>query len=95
MSDLFKNIEACTKKNWDTKTCNKIFLQTAIMAEFEAINLYQTIASKTYDEEIKKTMLDIAREEKTHIGEFQYLLKKIDKEFNDELVKGEEEVRGK
>ena len=46
----------------------------------------------TTDEKIKKVLYDIANEEKTHIGEFQALLLKYDKEQEGELKKGSEEV---
>ena len=36
--------------------------------------------------------MDIAREEKTHVGEFQTLLLKEDKEFEKELEEGKKEV---
>jgi len=38
-------------------------------------------------------LLDIAKEEKTHVGEFQYLLLDIDKQQKNELKEGEEEVK--
>jgi len=37
-------------------------------------------------------LLDIAREEKTHIGELQALLKEIDEEYAEELKNGKREV---
>jgi len=83
---------ACLKGEIDEKTCEKIYLQTSIMAELDAVNLYQAIARRTTNQKIRITMLDIAKEEKTHIGEFQYLLKEIDAEFKQELEKGEQEV---
>ena len=41
---------------------------------------------------IKKILLDIAKEEKTHVGEFQALLLKLDKEQSNELEEGKKEV---
>jgi len=38
------------------------------------------MAALTADENIRKVLLDIAKEEKTHVGEFQVLLLKEDKE---------------
>jgi len=46
----------------------------------------------TENNDIKKVLLDIAKEEKTHLGEFLALLLKIDEEQKDELEKGKEEV---
>jgi rubrerythrin len=43
-------------------------------------------------EEVKKVLLDIAKEEKTHMGEFQALLLRQDREQVEELEKGKKEV---
>jgi len=52
-------------------------LRIAIMAELEAINLYEELAEQIEDEGIRKVFLDIAREEKTHVGEFLQLLLQV------------------
>ena len=46
----------------------------------------------TKDNDIKKILLDIAKEEKTHVGEFLTLLKRKDQEQGVELEKGKKEV---
>ncbi|MBO3840338.1 MAG: demethoxyubiquinone hydroxylase family protein [Thermoproteota archaeon] len=74
---------------------NKEILRVAIIAELDAINLYEQLAQATDDEEIKKILMDIAREEKTHVGEFQALLLRRDREQASELEKGKEEVEEK
>ncbi|MBO3800415.1 MAG: rubrerythrin [Candidatus Brockarchaeota archaeon] len=74
---------------------NKEILRVAIIAELDAINLYEQLAQATDDEDIKKILMDIAREEKTHVGEFQALLLKKDREQSSELEKGREEVEEK
>ncbi len=56
----------------------KEILRLGLMAELDAINLYEQLAAMTDDPDIKKIILDIAREEKTHVGEFQTLLLKED-----------------
>ena len=71
---------------------NKQVLRVGLIAELDAINLYEQLAAITTDEKIKKVLYDIANEEKTHIGEFQALLLKYDKEQEGELKKGSEEV---
>jgi rubrerythrin len=53
------------------------------------------MASLAKKESIRKILLDIAREEKTHVGEFQSLLLKEDQEQAEELLKGDREVREK
>jgi rubrerythrin len=59
----------------------------------DAINLYEQMAALTTNENIRKILLDIAKEEKTHVGEFQALLLKEDKEQEKELEEGRKEVK--
>jgi len=71
---------------------DKEILRLGIIAELDAINLYEQLASKAKDKNIKAVLLDIAKEEKTHVGEFETLLLKLDKEQVQELEKGKKEV---
>ena len=72
---------------------DKEILRFAIIAELDAINLYEQMADMTRNRNIRKVLLDIAREEKTHVGEFQALLLIEDKEQVQELEEGKKEVR--
>jgi rubrerythrin len=67
-------------------------LRVGIIAELDAINLYEQLAAMTSNEVIKKILLDIAKEEKTHVGEFQTMLLKKDSEQVKELEEGKKEV---
>ncbi|MBN1881002.1 MAG: rubrerythrin [Deltaproteobacteria bacterium] len=67
-------------------------LRAALIAELDAINLYEEMASLATDKHIKEILLDVAREEKTHVGEFQALLLRFDTEQEEELAAGREEV---
>lgn len=71
---------------------DKEILRAAIIAELDAINLYEQMAALTQSKNLKKILLDVAREEKTHVGEFQALLLKEDKEQVEELEEGRKEV---
>ena len=71
---------------------NLEILRTAIIAELDAINLYEQMAELTNDRNLREVLLDIAREEKTHVGEFQALLLKLDGEQGEELEKGKREI---
>lgn len=71
---------------------DKEILRLAIIAELDAVSLYEQLAAATTKEEIKKVFSDIAREEKTHIGEFQALLLEEDVEQGKELENGKKEV---
>jgi len=74
------------------KEFNMEILRLTIIAELDAINLYEQLAAQTEDISIKKILLEVATEEKTHVGEFQTMLLKIDKDQNRELEKGKQEV---
>ncbi len=67
-------------------------LRAGMIAELDAINFYEQMAALTENENIRKVLLDIAKEEKTHLGEFQALLLMEDEEQKEELKEGEEEV---
>ncbi|MGZ7049440.1 MAG: ferritin family protein [Methanobacterium sp.] len=67
-------------------------LRASIIAELDAINLYEEMANMTDNDDLKAVLLDIAREEKTHVGEFQTMLLRMDEEQIKELVKGKGEV---
>lgn len=67
-------------------------LRIGMIAELDAINLYEQLAAVAEDESLRRILLDIAKEEKTHFGEFQTLLLRKDKEQVEELEKGKEEV---
>ncbi len=67
-------------------------LRAAVIAELDAINLYEQMADMTQDTNIEKLLLDVAREEKTHVGEFQTLLLRKDQQQRKEMEEGEKEV---
>jgi len=70
----------------------KEILRLGMIAELDAISLYEQLAAMTKSEHVRRVMLDVAKEEKTHVGEFQALLLEIDKEQVEELKAGKEEV---
>lgn len=76
----------------DKENIEKEVLRLAIIAELDAINLYEQMAALVENENIRSILLDVANEEKTHVGEFQTLLLKIDNEQVRELEKGKKEV---
>jgi len=76
----------------EKKYLNREILRLAMIAELDAISLYEQLAAATDNENVKKILLDVAKEEKTHVGEFQTLLLKEDVEQVEELEKGKKEV---
>jgi len=87
MSQLPIFLEKVGKKALDME-----ILRASMIAELDAINLYEQFAAATNNKLLKKVLLDIAKEEKTHVGEFQALLLEMDKEQVRELRKGKKEV---
>jgi rubrerythrin len=87
LSQIPIKIEKVEKKLLDCE-----ILRAAIIAELDAVNLYEQLAAATTNENIRKVLLEVAREEKTHVGEFQALLLREDKEQVEELEKGRKEV---
>lgn len=87
MGSIPTDLKKVSKENIDRE-----ILRIGMIAELDAVNLYEQLAAMTEDQGIKKVLMDIAKEEKTHVGEFEALLLKIDREQADELEKGKEEV---
>ena len=71
---------------------NKEILRAGMIAELDAVSFYEQMAAKTANGDIKKVLLDIAKEEKTHVGEFEALLLEQDREQKEEQLAGKEEV---
>jgi len=87
LSTIPINLEKVKKEDLDRE-----ILRVGIIAELDAISLYEQLAAMTGNENIKKVLLDIAKEEKTHVGEFQALLLEQDEEQERELEEGKKEV---
>jgi rubrerythrin len=87
LSQIPFNLEKMKKEDLD-----KEIARIGMIAELDAVNLYEQLAAMCENKKLKKVLLDIAREEKTHVGEFQTLLLEMDKEQVKELEKGKKEV---
>ena len=79
-------------KNVKKEDIDKEILRAGMIAELDAVSFYEQMAAMTESENIRKILLDIAKEEKTHVGEFEALLVKLDKEYAEELEEGRKEV---
>lgn len=88
LSQTPMKLEKVSKKHLDRE-----ILRLAVIAELDAISLYEQLAATTENEDIKKILLDVAKEEKTHVGEFQILLLREDEEQVEELEHGKKEVK--
>lgn len=87
LSKLPVDLSKVRKENIDRE-----IIRAGIIAELDAINLYEQLAAMTENNDIKKIVMDIAREEKTHVGEFHALLLMLDNQQVEELEEGKREV---
>ncbi|MEA3378279.1 MAG: demethoxyubiquinone hydroxylase family protein [Nanoarchaeota archaeon] len=87
LSKLPIDLKKVNKKNID-----KEIIRAGLIAELDAINLYEQMASLAKSPKIKKVLKAIAKEEKEHVGEFQTLLLELDLEQVQEMKKGKKEV---
>lgn len=79
-------------KNVSEDDIDKEILRAGIIAELDAVNLYEQMAALTKNADIRAVLMDVAKEEKTHVGEFQTLLLRFDAQQKEELEAGAEEV---
>jgi len=63
-----------------------------IAAELEAVNLYMAQADVTEDPLARKVLIDVADEEREHIGEFLHLVQLLTGNENELLEHGKQEV---
>lgn len=87
LSKIPINLEKIAREDLD-----KEILRAAIIAELDAVNLYEQMAALTENKHIKTILLDLAKEERTHVGEFQTMLLMNDRQQEEELAKGKKEV---
>jgi len=87
LADLPKNIEKVPKEQRDRE-----ILRAGMIAELDAVSFYEQLVAMTDNKDVKKVLLDIAREEKAHIAEFETMLFKLDPEQVKEHTKGREEI---
>ena len=90
ISELFielKDIKDLSPNERDKKIAN-----LGMIAELDASNFYETMAELATHPELKEVLLDVAREEKVHFGEFEAMIEMLDNDFEDAEEEGEEEV---
>lgn len=76
----------------DKANINKEIARVGMIAELDAVSFYEQMAAMATDDVLKKVLLDIAKEEKTHIAEFETMLLKFDQEQVQENENGRKEV---
>lgn len=88
LSTIPSNLSKVPKKDIDNE-----LLRVGMIAELDAVNLYEQLAEMADNKDIKKVFLEIAKEEKTHMGEFESLLLDFDDQQARELINGGKEVK--
>ena len=91
MSEIPSGYDAVRKK--DGKVADAELARIGLIAELDAISLYEQLAALAEDPLLKKVFLDIAHEEKEHVGEFMELLRRLDPKQTEASEHGAEEVR--
>ena len=89
LSDIPKDLKRLKRKDIDNEIA-----RAGIIAELDAVNLYEQMSGAAQNPKLKKVLLDIAREEKAHVGEFEAMLLAGDKEQVKETEAGKKEVSG-
>jgi len=87
LSDLPKKLAGLSPHQIDQEIC-----RAGIIAELDAVNFYEQMAALSQNPKLKAMLQDIAKEEKTHNGEFQAMLLSLDAEQAAELEHGKKEV---
>lgn len=90
MSTIPVDLKKVSKEQMD-----RAILRVGAIAELDAVSLYEQMAAMTENHAIRTILLDIAKEEKTHMGEFEELLFRLDKEQLKEMAEGKKEVEEK
>lgn len=88
LSELPIDLSKVNKENID-----KQILRAGIIAEYDAISFYEQMAALANDKMVKKVLMEVAKEEKEHVGEFQTLLLDMDPELVEEMEEGRKEVQ--
>lgn len=88
---MLSSIPTCAKDQ-DDASIDRQLIRAGLISELDAISLYEQMAATAKDAKLKKILLDIAKEEKTHVGEFSTLLLELDKEQASGSDEGAEEV---
>lgn len=90
LSKIPIDLEGISQENMDQQ-----ILRSSIIAEYDAINLYEQLLDMTEDEAIRETLLHVIDEEKDHVALFQNVLRSLDTEQADKLdtykLNGDEE----
>lgn len=76
----------------DENSTDGELLRQALIAESDAVSLYVQLARNAKTEIVKKLLLDLAQEERVHIGEITGILNKFNEDQNKANSESKEEL---
>lgn len=76
----------------DENSTDGELLRQALIAESDAVSLYVQLARKAKTGMVKKLLLDLAQEERVHIGEITGILNKFNEEQNKANLESKKEL---
>ena len=88
LSQLPTDFNKVSGKNLDQE-----ILRAAMIAELDAVSFYEQMAALATDEDIRDVLLDIAKEEKVHMAEFQAMLFRFDEEQVKGISQAQKEIK--
>jgi rubrerythrin len=68
-------------ENLSKEDLDKELIRIGMIAELDAVNFYEQMASLTKDEDLKAVLLEVAREEMVHIAMFETVLMEVDSAY--------------
>ena len=68
-------------ENVSKEDLDKELIRIGMIAELDAVNFYEQMASITKDEGLKAVLLEVARQEMVHIAMFETVLMEVDSEY--------------
>lgn len=68
-------------ENVSKEDLDKELIRIGMIAELDAVNFYEQMASLTKDEDLKAVLLEVARQEMVHIAMFETVLMEVDSEY--------------
>jgi rubrerythrin len=65
-------------ENVSKEDLDKELIRIGMIAELDAVNFYEQMASLTKDEDLKAVLLEVARQEMVHVAMFETVLMEVD-----------------
>ena len=88
----FKQLNKTNQLNESHHCTDTQLLRKGITEELEVIVKYEQMSRKASDPRVQLLFLDIAKEEKVHVEEFEELLEELDPEMEEAEEEAEEEL---